>query len=687
MSDLILEGSQSVSRRKPYTPKLDSKMTQPSNATLASSRSGQVDGATISKANPDCTFGRRRLLAAILGSESRAFNRFALPAVILGSAVLGTGFGLGTDSPWLQSASAQDACCFQPSYRLQSETVMQPQTVQRFRIAYETDYVEEEVVSFRPVLRTRTEEREVRVARPVTETSFREERFTVQRPVTETSMRDEQYTQTRYVTETSEREEQVTTMRPVVETQMVQQQHVVQRPVVETQMVQQQHVVQRPVVETQFQTQQVVVQRPVVETQFQTQQHVVQRPVTTFTSQTFEAGGFVNQQVVQPGQVAMGLQWVPRAVQTTGPFGIFSINRGAAMWTPMMTPPTVQNQLVFQSNPVTQQVAQTSFVNEVQQTQVPVQVMRMQNETVSQQVPVQVMRMQNETVTQQVPVQVTRMISETVTQQVPVQTTRMVPTVETRRVPVTVQRPITETLTRQVPVQQTRWVAEEQVRRVPVTSTRIEYETRREPVEVKYFEQERVVQKVRRPVTREVYVPYTETIMVPRQVVQRVPLSYYDPFSSAIISGYSSFGDSSSVSASRVVVPSNGTSSNGEAAQDSTGKGTSSDGTTNRGDVKSQRPDTTGDTTGDLGPSVLEGPSNQTDQPKARLQSIEIAPLTNGTYEPLTSPSGASKEPAASSEPGASSEPSDSDELKAPVLDADSASYRIRYRPLFTREI
>lgn len=625
-------------------------MTQPSNATRVSDSANAPAGQSLSAR-------RQRLLSAIFATGS-APRRFSIPATLLGAAAIAGGLGFGADSVSMPTARAQEACCFQPSYRLQCDTVMQPQTVQRFRIAYETDYVEEEVVSYRPVLRTRTEDREVRVARPVTETSYREERFTVQRPVTETSMRDEQYTQTRYVTETTEREEQVTTMRPVVETQMVAQQHVVQRPVVETQMVQQQHVVQRPVVETQFQTQQHVVQRPVVETQFQTQQQVVQRPVTTFSSQTFEAGGFVNQPVVQPGQVTHGLQWVPRAVQTTGPFGIFSVNRGAAVWTPMVTPPTVQNQLVFQSNPVTQQVAQTSFVNEVQQTQVPVQVMRMQNETVTSQVPVQVMRMQNETVTQQVPVQVTRMVSETVTQQVPVQTTRMVPTVETRRVPVTAQRPVTETLTRQVPVQQTRWVTEEQVRRVPVTSTRIEYETRREPIEVKYYEQERVVQKVRRPVTRQIYVPYTETVMVPRQVVQRTPLSYYDPFSPAIISGYSSFGDGS---ASSSTAP----STSAPAAADSNARGAAGD------DVSSQKPDA--DT--DLGPSLLEGPANATDEAKPKLQSVEVTPLPNGTREDVESPS------------DAKAEPSDRDELSAPALDADSASYRIRYRPLFIREI
>jgi hypothetical protein len=44
-----------------------------------------------------------------------------------------------------------------------------------------------------------------------------------------------------------------------------------------------------------------------------------------------------------------------------------------------------------------------------------------------------------------------------------------------------------------------------------------------------------------RPVTVPKYEPYTDQRMVPRQVVQRLPLSYVDPFSPAIRSGYSSF--------------------------------------------------------------------------------------------------------------------------------------------------
>jgi hypothetical protein len=444
--------------------------------------------------------------------------------------------------------------------------------------------------------------------------------------VVETSFRDEQYTQTRFVTETAEREEQVTSFRPVTETQIVQQQHTVQRPVVETQLVQQQF----------------AVQRPVVETQFQTQQHIAMRPVTTIQNQTVDAGGFVAQQVVQPGQVQYGLQWIPNAFQTTGPFGIFSRNRSAAVWTPQVTPPTVQTQLAYRPNLVTQQVAQTSFVPEVQQQQVPVSVMRMQTEMVAQQVPVQVMRMQ----------------SEVVTQEVPVQTTRMVPVVEVRKIPYTVQRPITETLTRQVPVQQQRWVTEEQVRRVPVVSTRIEYETRREPIQVQYTENEKVVQKVRRPVVRQKYIPYTETVMVPRQVVQRVPLSYYDPFAPAILNGYSSF---SSPIVSSTTVPSASSSPSV---------------TSERPALADEPKEAQKSPQDDAGPSVLNAPENDLDQPRTQLKKVE-------SYTPDSNNDLDASEPAS---PGDEA-PSDNDELKAPVLESASASYRIKFRPIRARSI
>ena len=222
------------------------------------------------------------------------------------------------------SVARADGCCFQPTYRLQCETVLEPQTVQRFRVAYDTEYVTENVTSYRPVLKTRTEERVYRVAKPIVETRYREETYTIWKPVVERSFRNEQVTRTKYVTETAEREEQVTTYRPVTETRYYQQQYTVQR----------------PVIETQYRDQQYTVQRPVVETQLQTQQYTALRPVTTMENQTVDMGGYVAQQFVQPGSVHYAL----RPVQDGGGCGLLGLGRRSSYyWTPTVTAPTVSD--------------------------------------------------------------------------------------------------------------------------------------------------------------------------------------------------------------------------------------------------------------------------------------------------------------------------------------------------------
>ena len=526
----------------------------------------------------------------------------------------------------IPTSLGQDACCFEPTYRLQCETVMQPQTVQRMRLSYETEYVDEQVTSYRPVLKTRTEEREYQVAVPVTETSFREERFTVWKPVVETSYRDETVQQTSYVTETAEREEKYTTFKPVVETQYYQQRYAVQRPVTETQMYEQRY----------------AVQRPVTETQWQTQQYTTMRPVTTVQNQTYDAGGYQAQQTVVPGQVQYGLQYVRGAYATPGPLGLFARVRGAYAVTPQVTAPTVQTQYAYRPNYITQQVAKTSLVPQTQQVNVPVQVQRMQTEVVTQRVPVSVQRMQ----------------TEMVTQNVPVQTTRMVPTTEVRKVPYVVTKPVTQTMTRKVPVRQQRWVTEEKVRKVPVQSTRVTYQTRKEPVQVSYYEQEAIVQTVRKPVTRQVYVPYTETVMVPQQVTQKVPLSYYDPFSPAIVSGYSSFANPTPYSASMVPMSSSPV-------------------------VESYSVPEVSQPIESMGGSVLESPRSLGDLPRTKMQKIEIDPPT---------PSQDSQE--------SSSDEVESDfwnlpqpELNAPTegsgdsgTDATEAGWKIHWMPRFARE-
>lgn len=371
--------------------------------------------------------------------------------------------------------AAQEACCFEPAYRLQCETAYEPRTETVYRTVWDTVPEERQVTETRMVLKFKTEEREYTVARPVVKTSYREEQYTVSTPVLETSVREETKTRTKWVTETNEYEQQVTSYRPIVETRM--------------------------------QVRQYQVQRPVTETGYQTQSYTAMRPVTTVQNQVVDAGGYVAQQVVTPGTVGYGLQWVPRAYQTTGPFGLLSVNRGGLFWTPQATPPTVQTQLAYRPNYVTQQVAQTQYVPE--------------------------------TVQQQVPVQYTRMVNETVSEQVPVQVTSMQPVTETRRVPVTVQRPVTETYSEQVPVQSYRWVTETKTRRVPVTMTETVYETRKEPVQVQYYEPEQVVRKytVNKLVPR--VEAYQRQVMVARPVIERVVPAYYDAFGASIIGGHS----------------------------------------------------------------------------------------------------------------------------------------------------
>ena len=557
------------------------------------------------------------------------------------------------------AAVAQDACCFQPAYRLECETEMVPQQVTKYRISYETEYVEEEQVTYRPVLKTRIEEQEYRVARPVTETHYREEHYTVRKPVTETSYRNEDVTRTRYVTETAEREEKVTTYKPVVETSYREERRTVQRPVVETQMRQQQY----------------QVQRPVVETQYQTEQYTTYRPVTTYKPQTIDAGGYVAQQVVTPGQVQYGLQWVPRAYAQPGPLGIFSINRGAAVMVPQVTPPTVQTQLAYRPNYVTQQVAQTSYVPQVQQVQRPVQVQRMETETVTQNVPVQVRRME----------------TEVITEKVPVQNTRMVPTTTVRKVPYTVRRPVTETTTRRVPVTKTRWVTEERVRKVPVKTTRMVYETKTKPVEVQYYEQEEVRQVVKRPVTRRVCVPYTETVMVPRQVVQRMPLQYADPFSPAIISGYSSFDSAiiddvdvvedpdvivEDVDDTDVIAPPELGEENSQISREKPAVA-ESDAQPDDGEQS------------DSGESVLSSPKNGNETPQTRLQGVQTGPTEPLQPTPDPDPNADTElnNPQNGSE-GDVQESSSDGAQETSTIDADvrEAAYRIEWNPVYARE-
>ena len=521
-----------------------------------------------------------------------------------------------------QISIGQDDCCFQPSYQLQCETELVPQTVQRFRVAFETDYVNEEVTSYRPVLRSRLEEKEYRVARPVVETSFREERYTVWKPIVETKMREESVQQTRYVSEQREYDQQYTTFRPVVETQFYQQQYAVQRPVVETQMYQQQY----------------AVQRPVVETRFRDQQYTTLRPQTTYQNRTFDAGGYVAQNTVLPGQVRYGLGWGRDLFPSRGPLG-FVRYRGGFVAQPYVTPPSVQTQYAYQPNYVQQQIAQTQLVPETQSVRVPYQVQRTETDLVTQNVPVQTVRMQ----------------TDYLTQRIPVQSTRMIPTTQVRKIPYVVQRPVTETLTRKVPVSQQRWVQEEKVRKVPVRSTRLVYETQKRMVPVQFYEKEAITRTVRRPVTRRVYQPYNETVMVPRNVVQRAPLSYFDPYGAAIVSGFSPY--ETSVSSAAIAAP---VVSNSVVVPE----------VTEPADTSNLFSDFT-----DGSGTKLSGPSVFDDEPQTVLK-VEST---------LSGPSNVIQQP---SEMGLNSaDPDDLNPVDEPKIPATGASWRIKYNPTLARQI
>jgi hypothetical protein len=183
------------------------------------------------------------------------------------------------------------------------------------------------------------------------------------------------------------------------------------------------------------------------------------------------------------------------------------------------------------------------------------------------------------------------------------------------------------------------------------------YETRREPIQVQYYEQEAVTRTVMKPVTRQRCIPYNETIMVPKQVVQRVPLSYYDPFSPAIVNGYSSFSapsiTSTTISSTPIV---------------------SSPVYSSSSPVVSQPSDSTGH-------SVLSPPKSSSDKPSTELKDVEIGPLEKADSEPV---------------PEEPMDPEDANDLPAPELNspdneedgstsATEAGWQIQWTPQFAR--
>lgn len=306
-----------------------------------------------------------------------------------------------------------------PAYSVQSQTVMEVQEEQRWRVVYDTVNVEQQVVTNRAVPKTRMETRQRTVSKPVVETSTIEERYTVLKPVTTREYVDQSYDETTYVTETAEREETRTSLRPVTETQ--------------------------------YQTQNYVVQRPVTETQYQTQQYTTYQPVTTYQNAVVDQGQYYVQQYQQPGDTRYGLRYLPGGY-SVDPTGQAAYRRGGFGWVPYTSPGQTFAQLQYQPNPVQVAVPQTTLMPQVQQAQVPVQVTKMQSELVQQQVPVTVMRYETVQQTYKVPYAVQKPVVRRIERKIPVDKTQYVEQEMIR--PKTVQRNSYkyETVTEQVPV-------------------------------------------------------------------------------------------------------------------------------------------------------------------------------------------------------------------------------------------
>jgi hypothetical protein len=81
-------------------------------------------------------------------------------------------------------ASAQDCCVPQQVYRLEYQTVYEPQEITSYRVEYETVFDEQQVTTYRPVYETQMQQRRYIVRTPLVETAMRDEQYTQLEPVT-----------------------------------------------------------------------------------------------------------------------------------------------------------------------------------------------------------------------------------------------------------------------------------------------------------------------------------------------------------------------------------------------------------------------------------------------------------------------------------------------------------------------
>jgi hypothetical protein len=268
----------------------------------------------------------------------------------------------------------------------------------------------------------------------------------------------------------------------------------------------------------------------------QTQNQTSMMPVTTYQPMTVDAGGYVAQQYVQPGDVRYHLRRVPASEGINPMTGQPVYQRGGLGWVPYQAPSQSYTALQYQHNYQQVAVPQVGYVPQVSTVQVPVTSTKMQTEYVSQQVPVTTQRMQTEVVQQQVPVTTTRLQNEVVQQQIPITTTKYENQVIAQQIPVQVQKtiPVQEKVvvphttqkpvTRRVAKERVEYVPEQVVRPVTVQRETYKLEVMSEDIPVTSTRMERVVQKIQVPQRVARTVEVTEMRLLPRTVTRRIPL-------------------------------------------------------------------------------------------------------------------------------------------------------------------
>jgi hypothetical protein len=259
------------------------------------------------------------------------------------------------------------------------------------------------------------------------------------------------FTTYRLQQETVMQARQVTTHKPIWESETRVRR--VAKPVLNTETRVQQVTVRKPVMDTETRTQQRVVRRPITEQVMQNRTYVTKEPVTTMHTQYVDQGQYVDQYVLEQGNVRNRLQWLPGGYVPNPATGTMVYQRSGFHWVPTQSPGRYQVQRQYVPNVVAQEVPVTTY----------------QDRVVNEQVPVNVTRYQDEVVNEQYQVQVCKYVDEVVNR--PYQVTTQSVVYEDQPYEVKVCKWVAETSTVQVPHTVSKWVAETGTRLVPRTVT------------------------------------------------------------------------------------------------------------------------------------------------------------------------------------------------------------------------